>query len=162
VAGVSSDDLSKAAPTTRPPTRPVPDNPDELRRDIEETRRELADTVEALSYKVDIKSRSQEKARELRSQVAEKARQVREQAATKVPHSPEEARELRAQVAEKARHVREQAATKMPHSPEEARGQAREIQRMMRDNPAVAAALVALVLWLLVLCGRRGRTEDSA
>jgi len=126
---VSTDDLSKAPSTTRP----IPNDPEELRRDIEETRRELADTVEALSYKADIKGRSQEKARELRDQVAEKARLVRQQAAAKVPHSPEEAR-----------------------------GQARELQRTARDNPAIAAALLALALWLLVLCGRRGRTEDSA
>ena len=39
----------------------LPDNPDELREQIEETRQELGETVEALAAKVDVKAQAREK-----------------------------------------------------------------------------------------------------
>jgi uncharacterized protein (TIGR03382 family) len=49
---------------------------DELRTDIEETRRELGDTVGALSAKLDVKTRTKEKAAETRDLVTDKAHAV--------------------------------------------------------------------------------------
>jgi hypothetical protein len=39
--------------------------PEEIRREIERTRRELADTVEALSHKADVKEQARQKKDEL-------------------------------------------------------------------------------------------------
>jgi hypothetical protein len=44
--------------------------PEELRREIERTRRELGDTVEALSHKVDVKAQARQKKNELQQRVA--------------------------------------------------------------------------------------------
>ena len=44
--------------------------PEELRREIARTRRELGDTVEALSHKADVKAQARQKKNELRQRVA--------------------------------------------------------------------------------------------
>ena len=45
--------------------------PDELRREIERTRRELGETVDALSHKADVKEQARLKKDELRQHVSE-------------------------------------------------------------------------------------------
>ena len=45
--------------------------PEELRRDIERTRRELGDTVEQLSHKADVKAQMQAKRDEVKARAAE-------------------------------------------------------------------------------------------
>jgi Protein of unknown function (DUF3618) len=57
------------APT---PDRPVPSDPAELARDIEQTRERLGETVEALAAKTDVKARAKEKASQVSSQLREK------------------------------------------------------------------------------------------
>ena len=52
----------------------IPDDREELERQIEDTRAELADTVEALAYKADVKARAKDRAAELRATVQEQAR----------------------------------------------------------------------------------------
>lgn len=49
---------------------------DEIREDIEQTRKELGDTVEALTAKVDVKERTKEKAAETKDFVVDKAHAV--------------------------------------------------------------------------------------
>jgi Protein of unknown function (DUF3618) len=44
--------------------------PEELRRDIEQTRRELGDTVDALSQKADVKEQARIKTTELQERVS--------------------------------------------------------------------------------------------
>jgi hypothetical protein len=44
--------------------------PEEIRRDIERTRRELGDTVDALSHKADVKAQARLKKDELQQRVA--------------------------------------------------------------------------------------------
>jgi hypothetical protein len=44
--------------------------PEEIRRDIERTRRELGDTVEALSHKADVKAQARQKKEEVQQRVA--------------------------------------------------------------------------------------------
>jgi hypothetical protein len=80
--------VADVSPDSSPEAGPAATDPEQLRHDIEETRNALADTVEALAFKADIKARSQDRARELQAQLTEKARDVRAQ----VPHTAEEAR----------------------------------------------------------------------
>jgi hypothetical protein len=50
------------------PTQPTPE---ELRREIERTRRELGETVDALSHKADVKEQARLKKEEVREQVSQ-------------------------------------------------------------------------------------------
>jgi hypothetical protein len=50
---------------------PTQQTPEELRREIERTRRELGDTVDALSHKADVKEQARLKKEEVRQQVSE-------------------------------------------------------------------------------------------
>jgi hypothetical protein len=66
-----------AAPDPGRP-EPGPDaSIDEIQADIEQTRHELGQTVEALSDKLDVKERAREKVAETRDQVVEKADAVK-------------------------------------------------------------------------------------
>jgi hypothetical protein len=56
---------------------------DEIRTDIEQTRKELGDTVGALTAKMDVKARAKDKAAETRERVADKAAETRELVADK-------------------------------------------------------------------------------
>ncbi len=47
----------------------IPTEPDELRRDIEQTRAELGETIEALAAKADVKARAHEAVEEARERV---------------------------------------------------------------------------------------------
>ena len=49
------------------------ENPDAIRREIEDTREEMAETIDALEYKADVKSRAKDKMTEMRESVAERA-----------------------------------------------------------------------------------------
>ena len=51
---------------------------DEIQSDIAETRKELGQTVEALSAKMDVKQRTKDKAAETKERVAEKAADTKE------------------------------------------------------------------------------------
>jgi hypothetical protein len=51
---------------------PPPDDPAQLRADIERTRLELGDTVAALAEKTDVKARAKDKVAEVRHNVSEK------------------------------------------------------------------------------------------
>ena len=53
-----------------------PDNPDALVEEINRTREELGNTVEALAAKVNVKARAQQKATEVSGQLKSKARDV--------------------------------------------------------------------------------------
>ena len=63
---------------------PIPDDPEQLRQDIERTREQLGDTVEALVAKTDVKAQARERAGQLSQTLKEKTAQAREQAATRV------------------------------------------------------------------------------
>jgi ElaB/YqjD/DUF883 family membrane-anchored ribosome-binding protein len=54
----------------------VAENPDAIRREIEDTREEMADTIDALEYKADVKARATDKVTEMRESVAERADSV--------------------------------------------------------------------------------------
>ncbi len=52
------------------------ENPDAIRREIEDTREEMAETIDALEYKTDIKARAKDRVTEMRESVAERADSV--------------------------------------------------------------------------------------
>jgi ElaB/YqjD/DUF883 family membrane-anchored ribosome-binding protein len=83
-----------AAGTGRPP-----EDPAQLRADIERTRRDLGDTVAALAEKTDVKARAKEKAAELRHTVSEKRTELMGRARES---SPDGANSAAVQVREKA------------------------------------------------------------
>lgn len=72
-------DGSDAEATPAPPT-----DPEQLRQDIERTREELGETVEALIAKADVKARARERVGELSGRLREATTQAREQATAKV------------------------------------------------------------------------------
>jgi hypothetical protein len=53
------------------PAGPAFDDPGELRREIEHTRQELGDTVEALTRRLDVKARAQDKMADVRQRLRE-------------------------------------------------------------------------------------------
>ena len=62
----------------------VPDDPEKLRQDIEHTREQLGETVEALVAKTDVKAQAKEKVNNLTGRLKGGTAQAREQAATRV------------------------------------------------------------------------------
>jgi ElaB/YqjD/DUF883 family membrane-anchored ribosome-binding protein len=64
---VSTRGLDEAGAQQQPP-----EDPAELRADIERTRQDLGDTVAALAEKTDVKARAKEKVSEVRNNVSEK------------------------------------------------------------------------------------------
>jgi ElaB/YqjD/DUF883 family membrane-anchored ribosome-binding protein len=61
---------------TSDPAEVRPDDPAELRRDIDETREELGETVEALAQKADIRARVAEKVDEQKAALRERQAKV--------------------------------------------------------------------------------------
>jgi hypothetical protein len=53
-----------------------PRTPEEIRSDIEDTREELGDTVEAMAAKTDVKARVQDRVESVKTTVHEKAEQA--------------------------------------------------------------------------------------
>ena len=80
--------------------QPPQADPDELRREIDETRAELGATVEALSNKADVKSRVQEKAEERKEQLRQKSDDLKEKLRSATPES---AQQTAGQAAQKAK-----------------------------------------------------------
>ena len=64
-------------------------SPEQLRREIEETRQDLGDTAAALASKTDVKARAKEKVSDLKETVADKSSpSVAGQATSKVQQNP--------------------------------------------------------------------------
>jgi ElaB/YqjD/DUF883 family membrane-anchored ribosome-binding protein len=87
-------DDPNAAGAERPP-----EDPEQLRSDIERTRQDLGDTVAALAEKTDVKARAKEKVAEVRHNVSEKRTELMGRARES---SPDGANSAAVQVREKA------------------------------------------------------------
>jgi chromosome segregation ATPase len=61
----------------------VPDDPEKLRADIEQTREQLGDTVEALVAKADVKAQAKDKVGQLTDKLKDSTAQAKEQATVK-------------------------------------------------------------------------------
>jgi ElaB/YqjD/DUF883 family membrane-anchored ribosome-binding protein len=83
-----------------PVTETAPREPEEIRRDIEETRAEMGDTVEALAEKADVKGQARRKIDDAKSSVSQKKDDLLGKAKGA---SPESATAAAGQVSEKAR-----------------------------------------------------------
>lgn len=67
-----------------------PETADELKHDIEQTRAQLADTMDALAYKADIPARVKGKASETSQAVKERSREMTDDALEKLPPAARE------------------------------------------------------------------------
>ena len=75
-------------------------DPEQIQREIEETRKELGDTVEALAEKTDVKAQAKRKAQDTKVSMAEKKDELVGKARDV---SPDSAAEAASQMSEKAR-----------------------------------------------------------
>jgi prophage DNA circulation protein len=107
----------------------APDDPEQLRQEIERTREQLGETVEALVAKTDVKARAKERAGQLSQVLKDKTAQAKEQTTAAVAQAKEQTTarvgQARGQLAGKtsdaktvtqpvqraAQHVRQRAAT---------------------------------------------------
>jgi Fe2+ transport system protein B len=94
--------------------REIPTDPAELRADIEKTRAELGDTVEALVHKADVPARAKAKGHEMTEKAAETAQQAKAKAAEAAAHVGEKAAGTAQQVKAKAATVTAQAVEAIP------------------------------------------------
>jgi hypothetical protein len=106
--------------------------PEQVRREIEQTRIELGDTVAALAEKADVKGQAKQAAGEVKANVTDKASEIKET------------------VAEKKDEFVSSARGATPDSAIDAR---RRVVGLLRGNPVPVAALGALALGVLI--GRR-------
>jgi uncharacterized protein YdbL (DUF1318 family) len=77
---------SAAGPDEAQETR----SPDEIRADIEQTREEVGDTVEALAAKSDVKAQARERVEEVKGNVRAKADEVKAKAKSSTPESAQQ------------------------------------------------------------------------
>jgi len=107
-------------------------SPEEIRHDIDETRGELGETVEALAEKADFKGQAQQKVKEVKQTAQQKVEEVKQTAQQK----------------------REEFAGKVKAaSPETATAGAQRLAARARENPVPLAIAGALITGYLV--GRR-------
>jgi ElaB/YqjD/DUF883 family membrane-anchored ribosome-binding protein len=116
------------------------DEPEELaavRAEVERTREELGNTVEALAYKADVKARAHDKVEEIKTQAVQKVDEVKAKAAG---------------TAEQVKHRAEDTAEHARATAQDTVGQA---QARVRKVPPIAIAGGAVGLALLVILWRR-------
>ena len=147
----TADETSSSTPGGTLPE--IPTEKDALERDIEQTRAQLADTVEALAHKADVKA-----------QVKEKSTELKEHAKEAVGHAKERTAELAGQAKDKTAELAGHAKTtagSVGHSvshaaPDFSGGPKQAAQRP--QNQQIAAVAVAGFLAALVWFLRRRRS----
>ena len=140
--------------TGRAPSAAPPESLDALTDEIERTRHELGETVEALVAKTDVTARTRDKAAEVTRRISGKASQVREQAS--------QVRESASQVRESASQVWEQATAQMSSAgaaaPEPVRRAAKQAAGRVQQRQALIAVAVGgavLASWIALRQRRR-------
>jgi len=124
---------------------------EEIRQDIERTREQLGDTVEALAHKVDVPARVKDKVHETKETVQVKAEEVTQQ----VLEGTEALQAKAVEVTQRAEHVIGQGLDKLP-PPMAARIEPLVAAAKQRPLPAAAVA-VAVLLVLRRLLRRKRR-----
>jgi Protein of unknown function (DUF3618) len=94
-----------------------PDNPEELKQEIERTREQLGETVEALAAKADVKAQARAKASQVTGRLRSRTAQARQRAAATTGR-------LRRQLAGKSAGPRQKAASMRGPAADRARQQA--------------------------------------
>jgi ElaB/YqjD/DUF883 family membrane-anchored ribosome-binding protein len=88
------------------PAQQTPDDPAQLREDIERTRQDLGDTVAALAEKTDVKTRAKDKVAEVKQNVNERRTELVARARESSPDSANSAAgQVRAKAEEKPIHT---------------------------------------------------------
>ncbi|MEU6306839.1 DUF3618 domain-containing protein [Streptomyces chartreusis] len=147
---------------TNPDDEPTAAGPEELREQVEQTRAELGETVQALTAKTDLKARAQEKATAVRGQATAKAGELKAKAAD-LTHQARD--KVPAPVKDKADQAAGQARLKTAQAgqlwrdkaPEPVRQKTAQGARTARENRTLllAATGAATLVWLA--CHRRKR-----
>lgn len=86
------DEGARAAGSSVDPAASEGDNrtPEEIRTDIEETRAEVGDTVEALASKTDVKAQARAKVEEIKGNVRQRGEALKARARGKTPESAQQ------------------------------------------------------------------------
>jgi ElaB/YqjD/DUF883 family membrane-anchored ribosome-binding protein len=88
------------------PAQPTPEDPAQLREDIERTRQDLGDTVAALAEKTDVKTRAKDKVTEVKQNVNQRRTELVGRARESSPDGASSAVEqVRAKAQEKPIHT---------------------------------------------------------
>ena len=104
-------------------------DPEEIQREIEQTRAELGDTVEALAAKADVKAQAKNKIDETKASVSEKLDETKASVTEKIEETKASAEHLFA----KAKEV----------SPDSAATAASQASQKARENPVPTTAIAA-------------------
>jgi len=139
-------------------TSAVPDDPEQIRQDIERTREQLGETVEALVAKTDVKARAKERAGQLSQTLKEKTALAKEQTTARVAQAKE-------QTTARVGQARGQLAGKTADANTVAQPVQRAAQQLKQRAPAVATPVGGLVAVAVagaavlgfILIRRRGR-----
>ena len=127
---------------------------EEIRQDIERTREQLGDTVEALAHKVDVPARVKEtvrvKAGEVKAQAQAKAEEVTQ-------HVLEGTGAVQAKVAEVSQHAEQLMDQGLDKLPPPVTARIEPLMAALRQRPLLAAAVAVGVVWVLRRLLRRNR-----
>ncbi|MFE2537032.1 DUF3618 domain-containing protein [Streptomyces sp. NPDC059371] len=141
--------------TQTPADRQSAPSPDQLREQIEHTRRDLGQTVQALADKTDVKARFQQKASALREQAALKASELKAQAAKSASQVqdklPDSVKDKAAQATGPVRATTTRVGRMWEEkAPEPLRQKTARSAQMARDHRTVllVAAAGITVIWL--------------
>lgn len=118
----------------------APDDPEQLKAKIAQTREQLGDTVDQLTAKADVKGRAQAKAADLTERAKARTSQARQQAAV-------QADSVRSQLAATTATAREQAASAREAVPEPVKRavvKGSEAARQRRKPLAIAVGVLIL------------------
>jgi hypothetical protein len=118
-----------------------------LRQEIEQTREELGETVEALAAKVDVKARAQEAAEETKERVREAAAEAKTKTVEKAQLAAVASRELAQEVRADPAGATRRAAGRMRAS--------------IRENPRQWAITGAALMAFVLLMMRRRRVQRA-
>jgi chromosome segregation ATPase len=104
----------------------VPDDPEQLKQDIEQTREQLGETVEALVAKTDVKAQAKDKVGQLTGRVKGSTAQAKEQATAKVTQA-------RDQLATKTQGVKQATTSNGAPAKEQLQARATAVGGKVRD-----------------------------
>jgi LPXTG-motif cell wall-anchored protein len=139
---------------------PSQDDPNALVEDIDRTRAELGDTVEALVAKVDVKTRAQQRAAEVSTQAKEKLQTMKQELAGRAGQLTGKAEQTRQAAAANGKTVLGAGTAALGNAPEPVQRGAQQVARTVGRHrvpfaAAAGAVLVAVAGWLAVRRRRR-------
>jgi uncharacterized protein DUF3618 len=137
----------------------VDETPDEIRRDIEQTRGRMTETVEAIGYRADVKSRTKERIMDTKDSMVGAARSGVERLTAPLPSSDESASAVSSAasaVSEATGSVAGRVADAIPD-----REQVKEVVSVAQSNPVGLALGATAVGFLIGLALPSTMAEDQ-